>query len=368
MRILLFAILFIGALPVQGQSVVFGEKHPLEAVNSIFFDKDGMIYPDVVITNKSLRLYGNSLVQWYSYNKHFTDSLLTLYGLPNHKFLPVTGHGNDSTSLYTFETLQKLNDALIAEKSRQLDSIANGNGLEFYIHGFRKSYHENGKDVTSVTEFGYLTASLDSNRTRENLVVRVYWDGTYDCCFSKDFKKNKELFQLFQKAGKNANNVSASFTKMLEWSASDKINVVAHSLGTKIAVQGILNCKNPTRQFNVCLIAPAISGKLISDLYSNNSVVPYCSWLVFYNKKDFVLKKKDNKIGILGPGAYKYEVTTLGCNKRNDAKKLKSWMSKNRPGVKFELVNKTNIGKCHSLRCYTKNQHLIEVSNFLEQK
>jgi hypothetical protein len=266
------------------------------------------------------------------------------------------------------KAIQDLNDTLIKQKISYLDSLADGNGLEFYIHGFRKSYLENGKDVTSVTEFGYLTASLDSNRTRKNLVVRVYWDGTYDCCFSKDFKKNKELFQLFQKAGKNANNVSASFTKMLEWSASDKINVVAHSLGTKIAVQGILNCKNPTRQFNVCLIAPAISGKLISDLYSNNSVVPNCSWLVFYNKKDFVLKKKDNKIGILGPGAYKYEVTTLGCNKRNDAKKLKSWMSKNRPGVKFELVNKTNIGKCHSLRCYTKNQHLIEVSNFLEQK
>jgi len=356
-RNLFFAILFLGVLPAQAQSVVFSEKHPLEVDNSVYFDCDGYIYPNLVIGSKDLSDLNGSLLAWYSTHLRETDSLMRTYQIP---FNP---RGAELR-----KAIRDLNDTLIKHKIKQLDALANGNGLEFYIHGFRKSYLENGKDVTSVTEFGYLTASLDSTRTRKNLVVRVYWDGTYDCCFSKDFKKNKELFQLFQKAGENANNVSLSFTKMLEWSTSININIIAHSLGTKIAVKSVMECTNFEHYLNVCLIAPAIPGKLIRDYYENNLSYPNCSWLVFYNKKDFVLKKKDNKIGLLGPGAYKYEVTTLGCNKRRDAEKLKAWMSKNRPGVKFELVNKSNIGKCHSLRCYTKNQNLIEVSNFLEDK
>ena len=350
------------------QHVIFGEKHPNATSNSIYFDKDGMIYPDVTISNEALLKCRSSLVQWYSQHPRFTDSLLHLYQLPSKKGAIETDGSLDTNNWYSFETLHNLNDVLIRKKSEQLDSIANGNGLEFYIHGYRKSYLENGRDVTSVAEFGYLKSSLDSTRTRKNLVVYVYWDGMYDCCFSSNFKKNKQLFKLFQTAGGNANLVSLSFTKLLENSTSKNINIVAHSLGTKIAVQGVMDCRNFNPVFNVCLIAPAIPASLIKDAYFDHLELPNCNWLILYNEKDFVLKKKDNKVGVFGPGAYKYGVTTLGCNKRNDAKKLDNWMNDTKPTVSFELVDKTYLGKCHSLRCYTKNQNLIEVSSFFESR
>lgn len=364
----LLLILILSISLANAQQVIFGEKHLLEAVNSIYFDKDGMLYPDLKISNESLNKAGCSLINWYNSNNALTDSLLEVFGIPNVKVQVLVSDGESLNPAYDPQSLSTLNDSLLYRKIRELDALAKGNGLEFYIHGFRKSYLENEKDVTSVTEFAYLTASLDSNRIRKNLVVRVYWDGTYDCCFSRNFKKNRELFELFKKAGTNADKVALSFTKMLNRSTSAKINMVAHSLGSKIAVKSVMESSNSGAVFNVCLIAPAIPGKLIKTYYESNVFHPHCNWLIFYNKKDFVLKKKDNKIGLLGPGAYRYEVTTLGCNKRNDAKKLKSWMSKNRPGVEFELVNKTAVGKCHSLRCYTKNNRLIEVSDFLEKE
>lgn len=353
-QILSILTLFCTALAFS-QHVNFAQKNPGDRSTSIYFDCNGFIYPPLSIDQKELAGMNGSLMNWYSVHLKETDSLMELFHIPlNHS-------GAESR-----KGIYDLNDSLIKRKIQYLDSLASGNGLEFYIHGFRKSYIENGQDVTSVAEFAMLEKSLDSTRTRKNLVVWMYWDGMYDCCFSSDFKKNKTLFELYETANLNADKVSESFKKMLGLSRSKKINIVAHSLGTKIAVQSVLTSNNLEAQFTLCLIEPAIPGSLIQNYYEQTTELPNCKWLIVYNENDFVLKKKDNILGVFGPGAYKYGVTTLGCNKRKDAEKLQHWMNKTRPTVLFQLIDKSVLGKSHSLRYYTKNPNLTEVSQFLE--
>lgn len=364
MRIVLIGILLLTANCASAQHVVFGQKHPNDTLTSIYFDCKGFIYPDNVVQNTELLACKASLYDWYNTHTEYTDSILDVYNISKLRVTIESSHGQASETTYRF--ISSLNDTLIKEKIRYLDSLANGNGLEFYIHGFRKSYLENERDVTSVTEFGMLASELDKTRTRKNLVVRVYWDGMYDCCFSANRKKNTELFELFETAAQHAESVSNSFSKLLYSSTSASINIIGHSLGAKVAVQGVLESANYTSKFNVCLIAPAIPGSLINMYYEEMEILPSCKWLVVYNEKDFVLKKKDNKVGMFGPGAHRYGETTLGCNKNKDAEKLEKWMKEKRPNIPFNLLDKTEIGKCHSLRCYTKNDQLTEVSTFLE--
>ena len=74
----------------------------------------------------------------------------------------------------------------------------------------------------------------------------------------------------------------------------------------------------------------------------------------------------DNKIGVFGPGVKKYGATGLGCNYHNELLKLAAYFQTNYPTISFQLNNKTTIGKCHSLRCYTQAAALNEVALFLQ--
>jgi len=363
MRFVLIGVLLFITNWSSAQHVIFGKKNPADTLNSIYFDSHGMIYPDCKLSNTDLLNCYGSLHTWYNTHKEFTDSILDTYRISTEQITVVSSLGTNQE----FRFLSALNDTLIKRKIHYLDSLANGNGLEFYIHGYRKSYLENERDVTSVTEFGLLDTELNKTRSRKNLIVHMYWDGMYDCCFSANHKKNTELFELFETAGTHADNVAKSFSKLLNSSSSLSINIIGHSLGAKIAVQGVLESINYTTYFKVCLIAPAIPASLIQAFYEEKEHLPSCSWMILYNEKDFVLKKKDNKVGLFGPGSHKYGETTLGCNKSNDALKLEKWMKAQRADIPFVLVDKTNIGKCHSLRCYTRDARLTEVSTFLER-
>lgn len=368
MKILLLLLLCLFGLQVHAQHVTFGQRRTDAELNSIYFDRDGMLYPEKTISDEELRGYAGSLLEWYNRHEAYTDSILDVYRLSKEKVQVIVSHGEPSDFTYDPHVMSALNDSLLRKKMTALDALAKGNGLEFYIHGFRKLYQENNRDVTSVSEFGLLKQTLDSLRSKTPLIVCVYWDGMYDCCFSANHKKNKELFQLFETASKNADCVGSSFAQLLHYSTSSHINIVAHSLGTRVAVSGVMQSKNTFTTFNVCLLAPAIPGSLIRGYYEKNTSFPLCNWLVVYNKNDFVLKKKDNKTGIFGPGAYRYGVTTLGCNKSKDAEELAKWLNDRQFNGSFSLLDKSNLGKCHSLRCYTKKQHLQEVSNFLERR
>lgn len=332
-----------------GQHVLFGERNRMLHENNLFFDKEGFLYPERFISDSSLTKANCSLRLWYHENTFVTDSLLNNFGIA--KQLKTTEH----------QLLTQLNDSLISEKARFLSK--NLTSLTFVIHGFRKNFNETGIDVSSVTEFQLFNEAIRQYKS-DFKSVAVYWDGLYDCCFSLNSKKNKEIFQLFEQATKHAALVGNQLHRLIEKTSVATVTLIGHSLGAKVAVQFTPDLAL-SKKYRVCLIAPALSAEAIKQLYHKLPEKAGINWLIVYNENDFVLKKKDNKIGVFGPGVHKYGATGLGCNYHNELLSLAAYLQSNYPTISILLDNKTSIGKCHSLRCYTQANALIEVANFI---
>lgn len=345
------ALTFLTLTKSLGQHVLFGERNRMLHENNLFFDKEGFLYPERFISDSSLTKANSSLRLWYHENTVVTDSLLNNFGIA--KQLKTTEH----------QLIAQLNDSLISEKARFLST--NQTSLTFVIHGFRKNFNETGIDVSSVTEFQLFNEAMKRNTT-DFKSIAVYWDGLYDCCFSLNSKKNKEIFELFEQATKHAVLVGNQLHRLIEKTSVASVTLIGHSLGAKVAVQftpdGALS-----KKYRVCLIAPALSAEAIKQLYQSLPEKAAINWLIVYNENDFVLKKKDNKIGVFGPGVKKYGATGLGCNYHNELLRLAVYLQTNYPTVSIHLDNKTNIGKCHSLRCYTQANTLVEVANFISK-
>lgn len=335
-----------------GQHVLFGERNRILHENNLFFDKEGFLYPDRFISDSSLTKANCSLRLWYHENNVVTDSLINNFGIV--KQLKTSKN----------ELINLLNDSLISEKARFLSK--NLTSLTFVIHGFRKNFNETGIDVSSVTEFQLFNEAIRQNNSDFESVA-VYWDGLYDCCFSLNSKRNKEIFQLFEQATKHAVLVGNQLHRLIEKTSVASVTLIGHSLGAKVAMQftpdGALS-----KKYRVCLIAPALSAEAIKQLYQTLPEKTAINWHIVYNENDFVLKKKDNKIGVFGPGVSKYGATGLGCNYRNELLRLVAYLQRNYPTVSIYIDNKTNIGKCHSLRCYTQANALAEVANFITER
>jgi hypothetical protein len=342
-------VVFLSFQPIFGQHVLFGERNRALHKNNLFFDKEGFLYPEIFISDASLVAANNSLRLWYQSNTLVTDSLLNHFGI----------HHNSSS--IDNQVVIQLNDSIVSEKARFYSR--NTNALTFVIHGFRKNFKETGIDVSSVTEFQLFNEEIERYYS-EFESISVYWDGLYDCCFSLNSKKNKQLFRLFEDASLQASNVGQQLHRLIAKTTVNNITVIGHSLGAKVAIQlHTANSSNKTIQ--ICLIAPALSADAIKELYEKLPQTADIRWMIVYNEADFVLKKKDNKMGLFGPGPKKYGQTGLGCNYRNELSNLSVTIRKYYPLVSFELVNKTSIGKCHSLRCYTRDENLKEVSRFI---
>ena len=334
-----------------GQHVLFGERNRILHENNLFFDKEGFLYPERYISDSSLTKTNCSLRLWYQENNVVSDSLLNKFGIKNSKLVSEN------------ELLNQLNDSLISEKARFLSM--NHSTLTLVIHGFRKNFNETGVDVSSVTEFQLFNEAIRRYKS-DFEPVDVYWDGLYDCCFTLNSKKNKEIFQLFEPATKHAVLVGNQLHRLIEKTSVASVTLIGHSLGAKVAVQFTPDGA-VSKKYRVCLIAPALSAEEIKQLYQTLPEKAAINWHIVYNENDFVLKKKDNKIGVFGPGVKKYGATGLGCNYHNELLNLAAYIATNYPTVSIYLDNKTSIGKCHSLRCYTPADALAEVANFIMQ-
>ncbi|MFN5984733.1 MAG: hypothetical protein ACK479_14795, partial [Fluviicola sp.] len=67
----------------------------------------------------------------------------------------------------------------------------------FYIHGYRKSFHEIPNGVSSPKEAENLRGFiLESEKTTP--MVALYWDGLYDCCFSLKSKKKQTIVSIIR--------------------------------------------------------------------------------------------------------------------------------------------------------------------------
>jgi Alpha/beta hydrolase of unknown function (DUF900) len=362
MRYFLYIILTLSFYKTNAQSthVLYGERNPETNTTNLYFDKEGLLYPNYSIPNDSLLKSNNSLRVWYGKNEKVFIEIAKKY--------KCSFDGYSNANCFT------LNDSIGAFFTRLLDS-KHSNGIAFLIHGFRKPFVAINGDSDSPTDYSTLAQTFQKYYPSNTAIVGVYWDGLYSCCFSSNLKKNARLLRLFEIAQTNAEKTGEGLKKIMSQLNQDTITIITHSLGAKVALYSVLNIstnassKTPTnKRVNICLIAPAISAESISDNYLKRNPTPaiptadnYHLFIV-YNEKDFALKKKEHKLLLFGPGPYKYGNTTLGCNFKNAALKLETKFKVSFKQSTLRIYNCTkSVGKCHHVRCYCSAYNLKEV-------
>lgn len=356
--IIIIFILTANFATAQNTHVLFGERTLTPSGNiSICFDKEGSIYPDYYISNASLEKSNNSLKEYYLKNQS--------------EFIKIGKKYNCIFKEYNEANNNILNDSIAVNFTKKINfEVISGTSVTFLIHGFRKAFIVGTRDIPSPIDFQTMKQALTDNSLSKTLFVEIYWDALYGCCFSKDTKQNEILFKLFEEAQVNAEQVGKGFKTILSSINCDTINIITHSLGAKVAAYAVLDIYKdlkPTpscKRLNICLVAPAISAQLISDnYYKRNSKSDFnnqdnYNLIIIYNEDDFVLKKKDNVMGLFGPGPYKYGNTTLGCNYHNTAVNLKKKFKSDFAKSTINLIDLSSVGKCHHVRCYFYGENI----------
>ena len=367
----LLILLTLWATTSSAQSVFFGERNVSGSSTALYFDKEGNLYPDYFIPDTSLMKSNSSLSEWYS--KHPVD------------FQRIAADYNCRLENCTDSTIQILNDTIISRITNKINNLQpTGNSISFLIHGFRKPYKDLPSEYSSPEDFQKLETSMSKFLKTPTTYVEVYWDGMYGCCFGTNPAKNTYLFQLFEQAQNNASRIARNFRRVLCKIKTDNVNIITHSLGAKIATEALFNHNSafaqiPTpsnRRINICLIAPAIDGLgVFKDYYNRKTPLDYKNGdnyhvAIVYNENDFVLLKGIRKLFIrLGPGPFKHGITTLGCNYKNEAVKLKTYFQTNYPKSNIELIDvSAKVGTCHYLgACYSARDNLKALAEFMEK-
>lgn len=349
MKFLLF-ISFFSISVCFSQHVSFITKNPADTGISIYFDYQGMLYPDG-LNDVKFREANYSIRNYLTVNKAYSDSLFSSFGVE---------HGNEISET----SLAQLNARMLVQKASEIHERTNGKLLLFGIHGYRKSYLETEKDVSSVREFTILDSNLTANKTPEFQLVKIFWDSRYDCCFSTNHKKNTQLFQLFEEAYSSADLVGNSLEIFFS-EFNDNFNVIAHSLGCKVVTRALINCSSKAK-IKAVLIAPAMGRNFFLSEYKATITAPDIIWKIVFSEKDFVLKKKDNKLGIFGPGAMKYGETTFGLNYKHCLEEAASTAEQLFLSESVSLVDLTSIiGKRHSWRVYLRQSQFQSIAEYI---
>jgi len=333
------------------QHVSFVKRNALDTGLSIYIDYEGMAYPKGMI--ESDFEYCNYSVKTYLHqHKGFADSLFKTFEVQHET--PISE-----------ESFKRLNAFMLLKSAKEIQLQCGEKLPVFGIHGYRKSYQESSTDVSSVNEYQILDSTLSAQKLNDYRLVKIYWDSRYDCCFSANRKRNNELFALFQDAYASADLVGNSLEIFFSEFSCRQFNVIAHSLGCKVAVRALVNCSTRSK-VNALLIAPAIGRHFFLSEYHSTITQTNINWLIAYNEKDFVLKKKDNKVGIFGPGPCKYGETTFGLNKKNCLLETEKACDLEYGVNMMNSVDMTSaIGKRHSWRIYLRNTEFIGLSQFL---
>ena len=365
MRLLLFLWLLLlipAGCPAQ-PNVLYGERRLDRSTSAVFFDKDGNIYPDYFIPDSSLSHSDASLKTWYK--AHPAD------------FATICNSYHCGFDKYTVINLLVLNDSITASVKRSIEAKrTKAASVTFLVHGYRKSFKALNGDSPAPQDYGTLENAINNFSNSPLLFVEVYWDGMYDCCFSKNTRRNKELFKLFETARENAGKVGIGLRKLITGLSFDTINIVTHSLGAEVACSALFDTSKDrsatpaNKTLNLCLIAPAISGvERFQAYYARNAAIDYRTkdnyrLCIIYNSNDFVLKKK---IGIFGPGPYKYGNTCLGCNYDNAAADLQLYFGSSYPHSTVQLIDLSATVGCHHVICYSAGDNLKGMVEFMRR-
>ncbi|GAA4892539.1 hypothetical protein GCM10023311_16290 [Flaviramulus aquimarinus] len=348
------------------QNVLYGEKinyfKPSENTFRVFFDKEGGLYPEEFISNKDMIINESTLREYYSNNQL--------------KFVKIARGLNHDFKSFTEANYRAFQTSLVNENLQLLNNKINSNSKVFVLtHGFRKPISSRYGGSSSQEDNEFLKEAILEQAALGSDIkfIEIYWDATYDCCVGRNLKTNKRIFELFEnQAIGNANKVGYSLRNLLSKIKANEINIIGHSLGTRVVSASLFNLKDsdienfklsfetPTQQkINVCLIAPAISSDLFTEYYERTTMNEdfktndNYKLTVIYNKDDLVLKKKWKKI--FGPGSLKYGNTSLGCNCNNDAITLDTMFKDSFPNSEFENIE-AKIGKNHHIMKYVNSK------------
>lgn len=348
-------------------NVLYGERPDSLNVSAVFFDREGTIYPDYFIADTSLMAANASLKLWFSQHPKAFKFLCERYQCAD--------------VIFSDQAMLDLQTEVFSAKIQQINRLKTStNTLNVAVHGYRKHFISKGKDGTSQRDFQQVEAFLNNYQKEKTPLLRVYWDASYDCCFSTDFKKNKELFKLFEAAYGRANNIGLSLRRLLAPLSYDTLSLLGYSLGAKVMqsclfnVDGDVAVSGLKQSVNCVLMEPAMGGLDVWNKYYQRSLESLSfsaekpdnfRLLILYNKRDFVLRKKDNKIGLLGPGVKKYGRTSLGCNYHNEAIKLQELFKETFPFSSLKLVDCSALGKVHSQWVYLRSPMMDDVAVFL---
>jgi hypothetical protein len=373
----IYYVLFISPIFIFSQSnhSLYGERDLVNKNVALYFDKEGSIYPDYFISNAALAATDASLSKWYA--QHLKD------------FLSISKLYACAFKNYSLDNGQILNDSIAAFKRRKINASAlNYNSVSILIHGFRKPFTAMNGDATSPADFQTMKSNLNSMAALNTCFVEVYWDAMYSCCFTANIKKNNFLFALFDTAQIYASAVGKGLRRIINHIEKDTINIITHSLGAKVAIYSLFNVDDfaiydvaayarltpQNKRVNICLVAPAIGGEaFFKNYFKRQSFINFKNsdnykLAIAYNEADFVLMKKDNKLGLLGPGPYGHGNTSLGCNYENTAVNLKTYFATHFPNSKIELFDVTlGVGKIHHVRDYFAGSNLVSALKYLRE-
>lgn len=361
--VLLLLFLINGLYGFSQSNVVFGEREVALNQNSVFFDRTGNMYPDYFIADSSLKNCDASLEKWYISHSNEFEKIAKIY--------------NCQFTVPDEENLIALNDSILAFKIRNINSFSNDNlGLNVLVHGFRKSFKQGTHDQTSTQDFLFWEEMIEQRSNQHVPSLKVYWDASYDCCFSTNSAKNDSLFEMFERTYKRADTIGLALRSVLNKLEFKQLNIIGHSLAARVIQSCIYNVLPNSipglaqQRVHVCLVVPATSGgEAWANYLERNTPIPLddnIRLLILYNEKDFALRKKDNKLGLFGPGADKYGCTRLGCNKGREAEKLAKSFNKNFPNSIIKLVDCEKLGRVHSSRYYFESMYFDEVLKWIE--
>lgn len=365
-RILIILLAFssscINGSVFSQDNVVYGERSSEMNADAVFLDQEGSIYPSYFISNESLIQSKACLHVWYM----------------NHpaEFMEVAKKHNCPVEVVNQISIQQLEDTLLAQAIRKIQSMkTETNTLNVLVHGYRKSFVPNEHDVTSIEAFTNLEQKLTTGLGVKHPTLKIYWDASYDCCYSMNGEKNRTMFEGFERAYHRADTIGIRLKRLLNTLNYAQINFVGHSLAAKVLQSCLYDlngngipCLSQAR-INVCLIAPATTGiESWVNFQRRNYPIPAQDnvriWML-YNEKDFALKKKDNYFELFGPGAEAYGATTLGCNHKHTLDKFERYTKEQFEGATFVFVDGTSLGKIHSQFIYLDSPYFQDLIEFI---
>ena len=370
-RLLSLLILF-GSLNASAQnwnhhSVLFGEESleiapAPEHVVRIFIDKEGYLYPEMLIKDRKLRKASSSLRSYFTKNENELNELCASHGL---------GREMDQQAKIAW-----LLESIAVDKINEINAkVPEYTSVITLIHGFRKKAYGRTGFHSSVD---YRILESDMKVKEKNvLVIEVYWDGTYISPIRG--YKYRGFRLLEEQALPNAEKVGEGLRRVLSFIETPTLTILCHSLGAKVASNILFNQNNetlptpPQKHVNICLVAPAIGSEEF-EFYWNRSnsaqetEIDNYQFFIFYNENDFVL----NKTFDVGPFSVhleptEYGNTSLGCNYNGDAEQVRTILKSLPIQVNMpKLINLSvrpngSIITCHHLRCYTRYKAFLEL-------